>query len=447
MRKARPDGPACASPDRHGGSGVRRIASIGALIAACTAVAAFAAAPAAAAHDAAFGVQDDAWLLYGPGTFDQRVGTLQKLGVGIVRVTLDWSQIAPTKPADPRNPYDTAYHWNAFDLALTALHDHGIPALVTIWGSPPWANGGHGPNWLPTSGFGNFAYAAAQRFPWVRLWTVWNEPNSRTSSIPVSPKLYVRRLLTPAYRLLHLANPANQVAGGVTSPRKPPSGMSPLAFMQGLHRYHAKLDAYAHNPYPGSRKETPFFDPCTWCRTLTMARLPEIRADVTKYFGDVPLWLTEYGYQTDPPDPLFGVSPALQATYESEAALRVWQQPGVTVLIHFLIRDEPALGGWQSGFFTVRGKAKPAFRSFALPLAQISRHGVRTVLWGQVRPGQGRRTYVLERWTGHGWARIGGSHRTNLAGTFERVIRGVPGEKVRLRSPATGYAGPPLAIS
>ena len=53
-----------------------------------------------------------------------------------------------------------------------------------------------------------------------------------------------------------------------------------------------------------------------------------------------------------------------------EAALRVWQQPGVTMLIHFLVRDEPSLGGWQSGLFSVGGAAKLAYHAFALPLAR-----------------------------------------------------------------------------
>ena len=108
-----------------------------------------------------------------------------------------------------------------------------------------------------------------------------------------------------------------------------------------------------------------------------MASLPAIRADVTRTFGAKPLWLTEYGYQTNPPDRLLGVSYALQAKYLGEAALRVWQQPGVTMLIHFLVRDEPSLGGWQSGLFSVGGSAKLAYHAFALPLAQVSRAAAR----------------------------------------------------------------------
>ncbi|MGH3051039.1 MAG: hypothetical protein ACRDLK_12860 [Gaiellaceae bacterium] len=414
---------------------------------AAVAAALLAAAPASASHYARYGVQDDAWLMYGPGTFDQRIATLEKLGVGMVRVTLDWNQIAPTKPANARDPYDSAYHWNAYELLLTALHDHHIPALVTIWGSPRWANGGHAPNWLPKSGFGNFAYAASKRFPWVHLWTVWNEPNSRRFSYPVSPKLYVRRLLNPGRALLHLANRRNKVAGGVTSPRKSPSGMSPTLFMAEMHHYHAKLDAYAQNPYPGSPKETPYYDPCSWCRTLTMARLPALLADVTRYFGNKPIWLTEYGYQTNPPDRILGVSPALQARYIGEAALRVWQQARVTVLIHFMIHDQQGVGGWQSGFFNRYGGRKLAFRAFGLPLAQVARHGSKVVVWGQVRPGHGRRKYVLQRFTGHGWARVGSAHLTSFRGAFTRVIQGHAGEKLRIWTPVVDYSSPALKIS
>jgi hypothetical protein len=421
-----------------------RLALLAALAAATVVLAA--PAPAGASAYARYGVQDDAWLMDGPGTLEQRLDTLQRLGVGIVRVTLRWNEVAPTKPADARDPADPAYRWDAYAAALQALHDRGIPALVTLYGSPPWANGGGPPNRLPASGFGNFAYAAAQEFPWVHLWTIWNEPNSPAFSAPVSPKLYVRRLLTPAVALLHLANGANKVAGGVTSPRRPPHGMSPQAFMQGMHAYHAKLDAYAQNPYPASTRETPFHDPCSWCRTLSMARLPEIRRDVTRYFGPKPIWLTEYGYQTDPPDPILGVSFALQARYLGEGALRVWEQAHVTILIHFLIRDEPELGGWQSGLFTIHGSPKPAFRAFGLPLAEVSRSGRRTVVWGQVRPGHGRRVYVLQRWTGSRWVRVGSAARTGVTGTFRRVINATPGERLRIWTPVVSYTSPALAL-
>jgi hypothetical protein len=406
-----------------------------------------AAGPASASSGAEFGIQDDAWLMYGPGSLEQRVATLDRLGAGVVRFTLRWDQIAPTKPAAPRDPEDPAYRWNVFADVLDELHARGIPALVTLYGSPRWANGGGGPNVLPRAGIGDFAAAAAARFPWVRLWTAWNEPNTRVFSNPVSPQSYVRRVLNPAYVALHAASPANRVAGGVTSPREAPSGMAPLRFIQGMRAAHAKLDAYAQNPYPLSRTETPLQDTCEACGYFTMGRLTEIRAEVTRYFGAKPIWLTEYGYQTNPPDRLLGVSPRLQAKYLGQAALRVWSQPGVTMLIQFLVRDEPSVGGWQSGLLTSRGARKPSYHAFALPLAEMSRNGMQVTLWGQVRPGSGRRAYRLQRAVGFAWRAVGGVALTDRRGTLIRTLTLPAGERVRIVAPAAGWASPPLTVS
>ena len=92
------------------------------------------ASTAQASPGARFGIQDDAWLLYGPGSLDQRITTLQGLGVGVVRVTLRWDIVAPTKPAKPRDY--TAYDWGAYGEVLDALHTHGLTPLVTLYGSP-----------------------------------------------------------------------------------------------------------------------------------------------------------------------------------------------------------------------------------------------------------------------------------------------------------------------
>jgi len=421
---------------------------IGLALALVTATALLAAAGALASPTARMGIQDDAWLRWGPGTLDERLDTLNGLGVRTVRFTLVWREVASRAPADGRDPVDPAYNWAPFDAVLDGLHAHGITPLVTIWGSPGWANGGHPANWLPRSGLGNFAYAASKRYPWVHLWTIWNEPNTAVFSRPVSPALYVKRLLNPAYVLLHRANRTNVVGGGVTSPRATASGMSPTAFMRGMRAAHARLDAYAANPYPSSKRETPFSNLCSWCRTLTMARLPQIRALVTELFGrSKPLWLTEYGYQTNPPDRFIGVSPARQAQLVGQAALRVWQQPGVTVLIHFLVQDEPTIGGWQSGLFTAQGRAKAAKRAFALPLAQLSRRGTRTVLWGQVRPGSGRRPYVIQRWTGNRWLNVGAVKRTGSGGTFRTAVTARKGTKLRVRATQLRDPSPLLVVT
>jgi hypothetical protein len=277
------------------------------------------------------------------------------------------------------------------------------------------------------------------------MWTVWNEPNTAVFSVPVSPTLYVRRLLNPGYASLHQASSANLVAGGVTSPRATPTGMAPLSYMRGMHAAHARLDAYAQNPYPLSPSETPDHTTCG-CTAFTMATLPLIRSSVTRYFGAKPLWLTEYGYQTNPPDRILGVSQAKQAQYLGEAAARVWRAPGVTVLIQFLVRDEPSLGGWQSGLYTVAGTPKLAAHAFPLPLAEVSRRGSRVALWAQVRPGSGARSYRVQLKAGRGWRTVA-SGRTGATGAIARTITAPAGARVRLWAPALGFASPTLTLS
>jgi hypothetical protein len=423
----------------------RVLRAVGAIFVA--AVALLTAAPAQASSGAQFGIQDDSWLMDGPGALTDRVATMQKLGTGLVRFTLRWDRVSPSKPANVSDPVDPAYDWGVSGDVLDELHASGIPVLLTLYGSPGWANGGGGPNVLPTSGFGDFATAAAARFPWVRLWTAWNEPNTRIFSSPVSPSAYVKQVLNPAYAALHAASGANRVAGGVTSPRKTPSGMAPLTFLDGMRAADARLDAYAQNPYPLSRNDTPSHDSCSNCGYFTMARLAEIRSSVTRAFGPKPIWLTEYGYQTNPPDRLLGVSETLQAKYIGAAALRVWQARGVTMLIQFLVRDEPDVGHWQSGLFSAGGAAKLAYHAFALPLAQVSRHGSRVELWGQVRPGSGRRTYVLQRSVGGSWRAVGGTVRTSARGDFMRKVALPSGTRVRILAPVAGWTSPPLTLS
>jgi hypothetical protein len=109
--------------------------------------------PAEASRWIQYGLQDDAWLLAGPGpdALPARIALLKRLGVGIVRYNLQWSAIAAEQPADASDPDDPAYDWAAPDTVLDALHDADIPVLLTLNGTPSWANGGRAPFYAPTS--------------------------------------------------------------------------------------------------------------------------------------------------------------------------------------------------------------------------------------------------------------------------------------------------------
>ncbi len=406
-------------------------------------------APATASPSIRYGIQDDAWLAYGPGTVDERVATLDGMGVKLVRFTLNWRDIATTRPDHARHDGDPAYRWGVADSVLPALASHGIVPIVTLLGTPAWANQGRSANWAPSSkwSLAAFAYAAQTRYPFVRHWLIWNEPNQRRWLRPTSPKTYVQTLLNPAYAALKAANPRALVGGGVTAPRGGSGGVSPVQWIRGMRGARAHLDAYAHHPYPLRRNETPWSGGCDHCETITMATLDRLIRHVKANFSSTTrIWLTEYGYQTNPPDQILGVSPAVQASYVGDAARRAFNAERVDILIHYLYADEPDVGRWQSGFITAGGRAKPALSAYMVAASQAYRRNLTTAVWGHVRPGEGRQSYLLQQFRLGAWHTVNGAYRTTERGFFYRYVRAGRGSKLRILHPSTGTVSPVLVV-
>ena len=407
------------------------------LVCSCALVSALAAAERAeAARGVQFGIQDDAWLEYGPGKLKNRVAKIDRLGLDAVRVTLNWSR------AEPRSG---RYRWGWSDKILRALKARKLRPIVTIWGTPAWANGRQGPNVAPRdpAHFERFVRQAALRYRYVDAWVMWNEPNRPAWLKPASAKTYVSKILNPGYRAIKKVNRRARVAGGVTGPRAGKGGISPVDFITRIKAARAKLDAYAHHPYPVFPGDTPYKGGCI-CKTITMASLNRLLRLVNRAFPRARVWITEYAYQTKPPD-TFGVSFEDQARYVGEAARRVYGARKVDLLIHYLYRDEPALSRWQSGLETIANRPKPALKATALPLAQIVRRGSRTSVWGQVRPGDGAQRFALQRKDGGRWVMIVAG-MTDKRGYLRRTVSAPKGTKLRLWYSAKHMGSAPLTV-
>jgi hypothetical protein len=414
----------------------RRLVLVVALVAAAVAVVP---SHASASPYVRYGLQDDAWLEYGPGSLEDRLQRLEDMGVDLVRVTLPWNTMEAK-----RGKVD----WTRSDALLRGLRAHGIEPVVTLYGAPRWSNKGRGPQWAPTSGgtFASFARRVAARYPFVHRYLIWNEPNQARWLRPTTPATYVSRLLNPAYAAIHAVRRGALVAGGVTAPRASRGGVSPVDWIAGMKKARAKLDAYAHNPYPLRRGETPWAGGCDHCETITMATLERLLTHVRRAWGAKRIWLTEFGYQTNPPDRLLGVSKAKQARYTADAALRAYLAPQVDMLVHYLLVDEPELARWQSGLLGPGGLRKPAYNAFVLPLAQTSRVKTRTTLWGQIRPRAGRQTYRLQQFRAGKWRSVGGTHRTSVRGFYTRTVNAGTGARFRVWSPKDQTYSPILTV-
>jgi len=171
--------------------------------------------------------------------------------------------------------------------------------------------------------------------------------------------------------------PNERVACGVTAPRgnnNPNSSrpsVSPLAFLRGVKAAGlVTFDAWAHHPYYAGPTDQPTTVPVTAkgapATAVTLGNISDLIRLVTQLYGNKRIWITEYGYQTNPPDRIFGVSFVQQARYLTQAYGIAKKNPRIDMFIWFLLRDE-RLGvneGWQSGLLTASGAKKPSFAAF-----------------------------------------------------------------------------------
>src|SRR5262245_31226043 len=104
-------------------------------------LAAFAAGIAASSGHASggvrYGIQDDAWLEFGPGTLNQRLATFKRLGVPLVRFSLRWNEVARKRPQQPTSPGDRAYDWRRTARVLRGLRRYGLRPERTTAGALP----------------------------------------------------------------------------------------------------------------------------------------------------------------------------------------------------------------------------------------------------------------------------------------------------------------------
>jgi hypothetical protein len=163
-----------------------------------------------------------------------------------------------------------------------------------------------------------------------------------------------------------------------------------------------EVSGYAHHPYSiiyAPDVGSPNGDDITLADRDRLTRLVDAAADAGRLPRDLPLWWTEYGWQTNPPDPVRGVALGDQARWIGEAERRTWDDSRVAAMTQFLLRDDlPRRGArpgsarywgtYQSGLEFADGRRKPAYAAYRLPLAapRAVSAGAPLPLWGRVRP-------------------------------------------------------------
>ena len=380
-----------------------------ALVASAAGLALCLAPTASASGSLRVGIFDDGMVLYGEP--DAVFAQLSKTETQLVRVNLWWAgpslKVVTARPRRPADPNDPAYNWDTYDRTVRFAVVNGMQPIFSIIGTPPWANAAKGWNVAPTNAgdLRSFAAAAQKRYsgtfvnadgvtlPRVSLWMAWNEPNNPVFLKPQyrragkgwtieSGRAYAK-ICNAVVQGIKSVQRSSKVACGATGPRgnnNPNSSrpsVSPLPFLRAMKAGGAKgFDAYAHHPYYGSPAETPTTKPPPGRRgqpptAVTLGNFDVLVKEIDRLYGKrMRIWITEYGYQTNPPDKIFGVTWRKQATYLTQAVAWARRNPRVDVFLWFLLRDEERLGGWQSGLTTVTGQRKASFRAFQQAVEQ-----------------------------------------------------------------------------
>jgi hypothetical protein len=294
------------------------------------------------------------------------------------------------------------------------------------------------------------AHDGAGVLPAVDMFTIWNEPNQpgflkpqwtmeNGAWVASSADVY-RALVQAAYPAIKAAAPNAKVLIGATASmgsNHPGQGsVAPLAFLRQLACVDRNLtpittgacanftplpgDGWSHHPYsllwrPDWVPHNPDMAPIGATFRLTSMLRTLVREGRIAP-GDASVYMTEYGYGTNPPDPQspFGLGDQVKnLAWAENIALR---DPAVKMWPQFLLRDRPdgpagpqmrMFGDWHTGLFFNDGTPKPSATTFRVPsFAQCVTSGKRnfTMIWGRLRGANAASASVVQATTdGHAW--------------------------------------------
>jgi hypothetical protein len=278
----------------------------------------------------------------------------------------------------------------------------------------------------------------------VDRWSLWNEPNLPSWLQPqfakdgtdIGADAYralaqagIRALRATGHAhdtiLLGETAPVGRTLGPpATRPAAPVTFLRRLFCLDGGHCPRLRVSGYAHHPYTQGAHAAPFSPTApgqiSFTNAAVLKRLLRDGARAGAIPPRLPIWWTEFGYQTSPPDPVLGVPLAAQAEFLNFFDFLAARDPRVRAVSQYELVDDDARDGFQTGLRRFGSLAvKPAYGAYRLPL-WVERRKRTVRVYGQLRPAPAgsRQTVVLQRSAAPGkpWlhaARFGVATRTH----------------------------------
>jgi hypothetical protein len=308
---------------------------------------------------------------------------------------------------------------------------------------------------------------SAPRLPAVQALEVWDEANSSDWLNPqfqgttaLSPDYY-REMLNVSYKAIKRVNPRMLVVVAGTDPYGDPPGgpyppgtygptqrVYPVQFWQQLLCVHpvvskipvkskkkkgkkkrkkkvrrvvtyvrtqgcpgpALFDVFAHHPIDNTGGGPLRSGPTPYdVSTPDLGRLVSVLRGAeqagTTLPGTHPVWVTEFWWDSNPPNPV-GAPLGEQARWIEQSLYLFWKA-GASAAINFQVGDTTARpdvhAGLQAGVYFIDGQAKPSLTAFRFPFVTERINKRKLIAWGKAPEGG---TLSIQRQQGAGWATI-----------------------------------------
>ena len=416
-------------------------------------LAALALTPAASALASASQVtimQDDTHVVFVSDA--ERAATLDEmkaLGADMVKIRVDWRSLASHGESDhkPRgfDADDPAEYrqkvFGAYDATVRAIAGRGMVPYLQLGGrAPEWASGGRATERPKAGEFRHFVRAVGTRYsgsfapasgapvpPHVSTFSIWTEPNlyswlspQYANGLAISPHMYRNLVRAASDGLDESGHSGEQLLIGELMPFARSSGVGtskvrPIEFLRELACVNDKYQPYrgdaarvrgctSFRPIPGTGLayhayalpagpdvKSPHPDDASIRELGRVIRALDRLSEKHRLVADrITLWITEFGFQTKPPDP-YQTPMKLVPAFLGESEWYAYRNPRVASYSQYPLIDDPLVGaggGFQSGLrFSNGHKKHDVYHAFEVPLF-VKRRADRVVeVFGGVRAG------------------------------------------------------------
>jgi len=372
-----------------------------------------------------------------------------RVGMGWAKVSPQRGSRTMPAGFEVGNPDSPGYDWRHYDAFIERARFNGLKVLMTLAPEIPyWASeepsrcphriGGYrnlalSCMWKPKPKlFGEFAKAVARRYGrsapgnyggQLALYSLWNEPNlehylypqlARTphGTVDLAARRY-RALWSEGWKAIAANDPTmrNKVLFGETAAISSPMDTlyaalcldergrpfrGKLKSLQGCSRPgRLPIGGLALHPYNKDGGGSGFSRSFTF-DSLPLAHLNRAHRlmDRAARLGRIPrgkgIYVTEFGFQSSPPDRLVRITLPRHAAALNEAERLFYGDPRVKATAQYELFDVADPLDFNTGLRLVSGRKKPAWDAYRMPLVVTKLSSDLVEVWGNVRPARGR---------------------------------------------------------